>query len=245
MWVKPFRLVLAASIPLAIALLTIGSAESQGTFNEREIRSQPSAIDKADVWAFDFRFKDPRLVKVNVPGRGTRICWYMWYQLINRTGEDRPFTIDFELVTLDHPGVYKDEVLPTAEEAIKRIEDPTGYQEIKNSVTVYATKLPASKPDAFPHVRTGVAIWDASPADPKKRDPKSRDLSDATRFSIFVKGISNGYVEVEPLAPGLPPIIRHKTLQLNFQRRGDRFSTDSRDISFVPPFEWIYRAASK
>ena len=78
-----------------------------------------------------------------------------------------------------------------------------------------------------------MAIWDATAADPKKRDPKTRDLSDTTRFSIFVRGLSNGYVQVDGPAPGLPPITQYKTLQLNFQRKGDRFSVDSRDIDFV------------
>jgi hypothetical protein len=222
-----------------------GIAQSPNTFNEREVRTPVSSLDKADVWAFDFRFKDPRLIKVQIPGRGTRICWYLWYQVINRTKEPQWFVPDFELVTTDRPGVYLDEILPTAEEAIKRIEDPTGYQEIRNSVTIRKEKIPVSKPEgeAFPRVITGVAIWDASPADLKNREGKERDLSDATRFSIFVRGLSNGYVIVEPLAPGLAPVTRYKTLQLNFQRRGDRFSTDSRDITFVPPFEWIYRAA--
>src|SRR5438105_14808684 len=104
----------AAALPLSLTL-----AQGPYTYNEREIRSQPSALDKADVWALDFRFKDPRLIKVNIPGRGTRICWYLWYQVVNRTAEPRRFVPDFELVTIDHPEAYPDEVLPTVEEAIK------------------------------------------------------------------------------------------------------------------------------
>lgn len=231
-------------------LLALGftPADGQVTFNEREVKSDPVEGDKSDVWAFDFRFKDPRLIKVNYPGRGTRIFWYLWYQVINRTGEPRKFAPEFELVTLDHPGAYKDEVLPAVVEAIKRVEDPTGYQDIKNSVTIGSAPIPLSKPvgEAFPKAVTGVAVWDASPADPRKRDNKdSKDLMDATRFSIFVRNLSNGFVRVDPIAPGQPPITRYKTLQLNFRRQGDRTSLDSRDISFVAPAEWIYRAATK
>ncbi len=124
---------------------------------------------------------------------------------------------------------------------------PTGYQDIKNSVTITSAKIPVSQAadKAFPKAVTGVAVWDASPADLKKRDSENKDLMDCTRFSIFVRGLSNGFVTVDPIAPGLPPVTRHKTLQLNFRRQGDRFSTDSRDISFVPPAEWIYRAESR
>jgi hypothetical protein len=216
-------------------------------FNEREVKSEVSALSPASTWALDFRFKDPRLIKVNYPGKGTRIFWYLWYQVVNRTGERRKFSPYFELVTLDNPAVYKDELLPTVVDAIKRIEDPTGYQDIKNSVTISTSPIPVSKPadQAFPKAVTGVAVWDASPADLKKRDGDHKDLMDSTRFSIFVRGLSNASVTVDPIAPGQPPVTRFKTLQLNFKRQGDRFSTDSRDISFVAPAEWIYRAAGR
>ena len=171
----------------------------------------------------------------------------MWYQVINRTAKPQQFIPDFELVTVDHPAVYPDEVLPIVEEEIRKREDPTGYQEIKNSVTISKAPIPvsASADKGFPRAITGVAIWDASPEDPKKRGEGARDLSDTTKFSIFVRGLSNGFRVLDPVAPGLPPINRYKTLQLNFKRTGDRFSTDSRDITFVAPPEWIYRAISR
>ncbi len=231
----------------AFLFLTVCLAPAfcQFSFNEREVKSGTSALDKANVYALDFRFKDPRLIKVNYPGKGTRIFWYLWYQVVNRTGQPRNFVPGFDLVTLDYPGVYKDEPLPAVVDAIKRKEDPTGYQDIKNSVTISTNKIPVSKPEgeAFPTVVTGVAVWDASSADLKKREGESKGLMDCTRFSIFVSGLSNGYVLVDSPTPGQPPIIRNKTLQLNFRRQGDRFSDDSRDISFVAPAEWIYRAA--
>jgi hypothetical protein len=238
-----------ALLGTTVLALPLGLSLAQGpyTFNEREVRSQTSALDKSDVWTFDFRFKDPRLIKVNEPGRGQRIFWYMWYQVINRTGEPQTFYPDFELVTLDHPAVYHDDIFPTVEDAIRKREDPTGYQDIKNSVTIAAQPIPPSKADseAFPRAVTGVAIWDGTSADPKKRDPEKKDLADAGRFSIFVSGLSNGWVRVDPLVKGKAeaPVIRRKTLQLNFKRLGDRYYMDSREISFVPPAEWMYRAS--
>jgi hypothetical protein len=233
-----------ATVAAACLGLSVASGQQANRFNEREVRSTPSALDKGDVWAFDFRFKDPRIIKVHIPGRGTRIVWYVWYQVINRTGEPRDFVPTFELVTHDYPGVYHDEVLSSVQNAVKRIEDPTGYQDIKNSVEISVRPIPVSKPpgEAFPRAVTGVAWWDASAADPKKRDPKTRSLADTTQFSIFVQGLSNGYVIVDPPAPNLQPVTRYKTLQLKFRREGERFSTDSRDIKFLPPAEWIYRA---
>lgn len=241
-----FKFRLALAVGLA-GFAVLPAALGQFSFNEREVKTEKSALEKADVWALDFRFKDPRLIKVHEPGRGTRIFWYLWYQVINRTDEARLFVPDFELVCLNHPAVHPDEVLPLVQDAIKRVEDPTGYQDIKNSVTIGKSPIPKSEPagEAFPRAVTGVAIWDASPGTPGKRDPAKKDLADCTRFSIFVRGLSNGFVLVDNPVPGGPPITRYKTLQLNFKRQGDRFSTDSRDISFVPPAEWIYRAAGR
>ena len=224
-------------------------AHSQTNPNEREVKSQPSELDKGnpDIWGMDFRFKNPRIITVKLPTRGERICWYLWYQVINRSGKPQEFNPYFELVTLDNPGIYRDEILITAEEAIKKIEDKSKYSDIKNTVLISKFAIPPSKPadEAFPRPVTGVAIWDAGPADPKKRDPKFKELSDTTRFSIFIRGLSNGFVEVDPPAAGLPPITQYKTLQLNFKRKGDRFSTDSRDIEFVSPAQWIYRSAAR
>jgi hypothetical protein len=93
---------------------------------------------------------------------------------------------------------------------------------------------------------TGVAIWDGTSADEKDGQRKGKDLSDSTRFTIFVSGLSNGWVQVDPVVKDgkdAAPIIRRKTLQLNFKRIGERRSLDSRDIQFVPPAVWVYRAS--
>jgi hypothetical protein len=228
---------LALALPLGLAL-----AQGPTTFNEREVKSPLGEQAKSDLWSLDFRFKDPRMIKVNIPGRGTRLCWYLWYQVINRTGQAHTFIPDFELVTLDYPGAYKDEVLPSVQDAIKKLEDPTGYQDIKNSVTIASKPIPVSKPadEAFPRAVTGVAIWDGG-----NGEAGQKGLADSTRFSVFVSGLSNGWVLVDPVGtgPDARPLIRRKTLQLNFKRTGGNFATDLRDIVFVGPAEWLYRAA--
>jgi hypothetical protein len=249
----PKALVYTIGIGLLLAnvVLVLRSAPAQvpNTFNEREVKTSGSLNDdpKSDTWTLDFRFKDPRLIKVHIPGRGTRICWYLWFQVINRSKEPRTFIPEFELVTLDYPGTFADETLPSVEEAIRKIEDPTGYQNIKSTVTISANPIPVSPPadKGFPKAVTGVAIWDGTPTDPKARGEKTRDLSDSQRFSIFVGGLSNAFVKVDPLNKGKidQPVVRRKTLQLNFKRAGDRYSLDSRDITFEAPAEWIYRSA--
>ncbi len=224
------------------------SSFAQKAFNEFEVKTELTELDKkSNFWALDFRFKAPRLLKVNLPNRGTRIIWYMWYQMVNRTGQTQtPKGLTFELVSLNTPGVYTDEILFSAHNAIKELEDPTNYQNILNTVKMSQTPIPVSKSadEAFPRTVTGVAIWDGSADDAQKAKGAARDLSTVTRFSIFVRGLSNAFVEVDPKADGLPPIVRYKTLQLNFEKKGDRFSVDSRDIVFSPPATWIYRGSS-
>ena len=151
------RLILRA---LAVVLLagagTVGLALAANP-NEREVKPEanvqdPDDISKPDskVWVLHFRFKDPRLITVDIPGRGKKLCWYMWYQVINYSKDPHTFIPDFELVTQDKDGVYHDQILPTVQEAIRKIEDPTDLLKIKNSVTISADPIPPSKKDEQP-----------------------------------------------------------------------------------------------
>lgn len=206
--------------------------------NERAAPPLTNVEDKDDIrkqdgkiWVLDFKFYDPRTITVDIPGRGRKICWYLKYQVINNTNEPRTFIPDFVMVTPDKPGAtYHDQVLPKVQEAIRQVEDPTGYLDIKNSVTIASKPIPPSKPNAFPHAVTGVAIWDDI-------DPE------ASRFSIFVSGLSNGWSLAE-IPPDNKQIVRRKTLQLNFKRLGERYYQRTGEIRFVPPVEWVYRATN-
>jgi hypothetical protein len=229
--------------PYAVALLAVAVAASGVGLvlaagpNEREVKPAPNVQDADDVlspdskvWALEFHFKDPRLINVDVPGRGRKVCWYLWYEVINRTKEPRLFIPDFELVTLDKDTVHRDQILPKVQEAIRQVEDPLDHLKIKNSVTIAAEPIPVSKPDATPRPVTGVAIWD--------------DVNpDTTRFSIFISGLSNGWALTDPIPPETEPVVRRKTLQLNFKRPGDRSTLDAREIQFMAPAQWLYRGS--
>jgi hypothetical protein len=206
--------------------------------NERDVKPEanvqdPDDISKPDskVWVLHFRFKDPRLITVDIPGRGRKLCWYMWYQVINYSKDPHTFVPDFELVTQDKDTVHRDQVLPTVQEAIRKVEDPSDYLKIKNSVTIGANPIPVSSKDAAPRAVTGVAIWD------------DKEIAESNRYSIFVSGLSNGWAETDPVESGGKPVIRRKTLRLDFKRIGDKYYQDSREIHFMPPATWIYRAA--
>ena len=230
----------------ALAVVLAGAAASGLAWavnpNERDVKPAANVQDpdlleseKPDskLWVLHFRFKDPRLITVDIPGRGKKLCWYMWYQVINYSKDPHTFIPDFELVTQDKDSVHRDQILPTVQEAIRKIEDPTDYLKIKNSVTMGAEPIPPSKKDAAPRVVTGVAIWD------------DKDIAESNRYSIFVSGLSNGWAVTDPLTPGGKPVIRRKTLRLDFKRVGDQFYQDAREIHFMPPATWIYRAANQ
>ena len=222
--------------------------------NERYVKPGVNVQDgdaarNSRLWVLDFKFKDPRLIKVNIPGRGQRVCWYLWYQVINYTGQPRTFIPDFELVTHDGHTTYPDQIMPAAQEAIQKIEDPTGFYKIKNSVTIASEPIPVSQPKAVPRPVTGVAIW-VDPNEPgpdddeatKKRKAKLPKLAESNRYSIFISGLSNGWSVTDPIPPDKEPVVRRKTLQLSFKRLGDQFNMKSEEIRFERS-EWIYRGS--
>lgn len=224
--------------------------------NERYIKDDNPVVEAdaakgGKLWQLDFKFKDPRLITVDIPGRGKRVCWYVWYQVINRTGEPRTFIPDFELVTLDHKMTYRDQILPAAQEAISRIEDPTGYYKIKNSVTIAAEPIPPTPAKSAPKAVTGVAIW-VDPNEPgpldddkaTKEKEKLPKLADSNRFDIFVGGLSNGWSLSDPIPPDTKHVVRRKTLQLPFRKYGDKATMKSEAIKYQPPAQWPYRASS-
>lgn len=243
-------------LPLAllVAILGMVGLSSAAPPNQREVKDENPVVTAeaskgGKLWVLDFKFKDPRLIKVNIPGRGQKLCWYVWYQIVNRTGDPRSFVPDLELVTHDTRMTYRDQILPTAEEAIRKIEDAENYYKVKNSVTIAADLIPVSLPKATPKVVTGVAIWadpnDINPEDDeatKERKKKMPKLIDSNNYSIFVAGLSNGWSLTDPIPPSDKPVIRRKTLQLKFARLGDKNIIKSEAIHFKS-FEWTYRSS--
>lgn len=215
-----------------LSSLSLGLAQTKTTgFNEREIEPQIHAFDRPDVWTLHFRFKDPRIITCDVPGHDKKkVVWYMLYQVINHTGEPRVFVPSIELKTHDYETVHTDELQPSVQRYISKIEDPNGKLDIKNSVTILAEPIPISKKDAYPRAVYGVAIW----TDVYDRAPKTN------RFSIFIAGLSDAWRK-DPKTD----IIRRKTLQINFQRLGDDIQNDPNAIRWIDNPQWMYRVTDE
>lgn len=227
-----------ATLALAVSLTAWSTVFAQKlNKSEKEIKPAPNVQDIDDitkenskVWVLNLIQQDPaiRQITVDVPGKGRKVCWYMWYTIINNTGEPRYFNPKFELMRHDKNVVYVDQILPKVQEAIQKVEDPLDYLKVKNSVTIGAEPIPPSKKtDAAPKKVTGVAIWDDV-------DPET------SNFSVFITGLSNGYSVTDPAPPETDPIVRRKTLQLRFKRVGDPYAQKAVDIKFQPPEEWKY-----
>jgi hypothetical protein len=220
------RRLLLAAIPMGLLGTAALAQAPGGGYNVVPAPPRVNVQDKEDVWVLDFQFKSPRVVTVDIPGRGKKTVWYLRYEVWNRTGAPRYFIPTFELVS--DREVFRDEVLPAVQNQVAKIEDPTGFYDVKNSVTIAAQPIPASKPDANPIYVTGVAIF----PDVVEKAP------DLTKFSIFVTGLSNGWAE-DPQTH----LIKRKTLQLNFRRFADARVQSAEVIRFQPPVEWIYRGS--
>lgn len=209
-----------------LLLPTLALAQRPGV-RERHIEPELNVQDKADIWTMQIDIVDPRMITVDVPGRGKKVVWYMIYRLINRSDQPRLVIPDFELVIPTRGLTLHDEVLPAVQEEIRKREDPSNRYNMQNSVTISRSPIPITKPDAAPRTITGVAIW-ADVWD------KARDVTD---FRIFVSGISNGWsIDDEGK-------IRRKTLELKYKRLGDGSRIDSSEIRF-DEHRWIYRFSS-
>ena len=188
--------------------------------------------DKPNIWTLGLRFKDVRTVQVEVPGRGRKTVYYMWYQVYNTTPEPRSFDPQFDLVTHDRNTVHPDEALPTVQEAIRRIESPyLKPEQFKNYVTIAEQPIPVTPELSDLRTVTGVALW----SDVQDRAPGT------TSFSVLVSGLSDGYTRE---GDGDAAVIRRKTLQLNFRRYSDGRRQDTQDIKYVPPESWNYISSS-
>jgi hypothetical protein len=216
-----------------LALLPAQSP-TQSVYNVREVPPVSNVQDKPGIHTLYFRFKNPRTITVDVPGKGRKVVWYMWYQVYNRPPEGAPlepytFQPDFELVPIGEGQprmVFHDQILPAVQEAIRKQE---GDRELINSVSIGAKAIPPTPPDSAPRTVTGVAIW----PDVEEKVPGM------TRFSVFISGLSDGWALAA--TQDNKQLILRKTLQLNFRRLTDVRRTEAQDIQFVDPPHWIYR----
>jgi hypothetical protein len=164
-----------------------------------------------------------RIKTVEIPGKGRRQLHYLYYRVVNRTGKPRMFAPQFIMVN-EAGERFEDNVIPQAIPIIQMREDNT--IPLLGAVNIMGMIPPSTKPDVDDAVY-GVALWE-------KWDPK------ADRFSIYVRGLSDGYKEF-PSESGGKPVVKYKTLRLDFIRRGDERNLSEKEIEpGDPPYVWVY-----
>jgi RNA polymerase sigma factor (sigma-70 family) len=173
---------------------------------------QPAA---AAVWDLDFRFKNPRLMTAAAPQMGPKAApfWYLWYEVRNNTKEPHTFIPDFEIVISDK--VYHDGIWAGLLDAVRRVEDPTDFLKLKNSVTISAEPIPPVKARGV----CGVAFWGYD----------QPEVHNAKNITVFVNGLSNAWSVTGDT-------IRRKALKISFKW------VDGEMVQ-AGPAEWVYRSS--
>jgi hypothetical protein len=206
-------------------LPTIPIRRGAPSYNEQMVDASLLPRDKEGIWVLDFAFKPLRIITFEDKLKGRRDVHYLYYQVINKTGEPRLFVPQFTLVT-DTGKRYEDTVLPQAVKQIQNREDPA-IQNLYGAVDIMGM-IPPSTKQGIDDAVFGVAVWEGV-------DPR------ADRLTIFVKGLSDGQ-RPDPSPDGGKPIIRHKALEIDFIRRGDHLDQKEREITLAePPYDWTYR----
>jgi hypothetical protein len=215
-----------ADIPvdtLVPTLQTIPVRRDRPTYNYQMVNTALLPRDREDIWVLDFAFKPLRIRTVEVPGKGRRTVYYLYYKVVNRTKEPRMLIPQFLMVN-EEGKKFEDQVIPEAIPIIRAREDQT--IPVRGAVDIMGIIPPSTKQGVDDAVY-GVAVWD-------HWDPK------ADRFSIYVRGLSDGYKET-PNPGGGKPTVKYKTLKIDFIRRGDERNVSEKEIELGDPaYEWVY-----
>ena len=204
-------------------LPTIPWRHDRLSYNWTTIKTTPLPKDREGIWVLDFAFKPLRIQTVEVPGKGRRALHYLYYKVVNHTAEPRPFFPQFIMVN-ERGQRFEDAVVREAIPVVQNREDPT--IPVRGAVDIMGVIPPSTKQGVDDAV-FGVAVWE------------DWDAS-SDRFSIYVRGLSDGYKEITP-TEGAKPIVKYKTLKLDFIRRGDDRNLSEKEIEpGDPPYDWVY-----
>jgi hypothetical protein len=209
---------------LVPTLATHPVRRDKASYNYQTVTGATLPRDKDGIWVLDFAFKPLRIKTVELPGKGRRVLHYLYYKVVNRTGQPRMFVPQFTMVN-EKGDKFEDQVVPQAIPIIQAREDVT--IPLLGAVNIMGM-IPPSTKEGVDDAVYGVAVWD-------DWDPK------ADRFSIYVRGLSDGYKEIPAEKEGEKSTVRYKTLRIDFIRRGDERNISEKEIELNDPaFEWVY-----
>lgn len=147
------------------------------------------------------------------------------------------FVPQFTLVT-DDGKFFDDQVLPRAVEDVERRErskalrvieareDPT--TPLLGAVEIIGVLPPSAPKQGVDDAVYGVAIWEVND-----------DIARADSFQIYARGLSNG--SFPDKLDDNTPIVRYKTLRIDFASPGDERDRNESEIRLLdPPYHWEY-----
>jgi hypothetical protein len=170
-------------------------------------------------WELKFEHGTPKRIAVAVPGSSVpKAYWYMTYTVTNDTDEERAFLPVFEILTEDGRVIRSDKNIPI--KVFETIKLREGNKLLMNFPRVEGDLRIG--PD---QARDGVAIWE---------EPTPR----MGTFTIFVQGLSGESVTVP--GPDKKALILRKTLELDYQIRGDEVYPAKNEVA-TKPESWIMR----
>ncbi|MFM7129414.1 MAG: hypothetical protein ACKO0V_08670 [bacterium] len=211
------------SAELSKDLPTIPVRADSPSFSFQMVDTALQPADRTGLWVLDFAFKPLRIRTVEIPGKGRRNIFYLYYRVVNRTEEPRLLVPQFSIVTNTNKRI-DDVPMPQAVKLIQAREDPA--VKLLGSVDMVGT-VPPSKKEGVLDAVYGVAIWN---------DFDSK----ASRFSIYVRGLSDGYQLIKATA-NTPEQKRYKSLKIDFQIFGDHIEIHEDEIRLMDPaYSWVY-----
>jgi hypothetical protein len=147
----------------------------------------------------------------------------MYFKVVNRTGAPRIFAPQFIMVN-DKDQKFEASIVLEAFPAIQMREDAT--IPVLGAAKIMGI-LPESTLRDVDDAAYCVATWEQWD-------------QNADRFSIYIRGLSDGHQEI-PSPSGGKPSVKYKTLKLDFIRRPDqRFANLLRIRLAETSHEWVY-----
>lgn len=177
-------------------------------------------------WEFKFTHGPLRRVVVNVPGTGPKPFWYMTYNVMNNTNQERIFLPTFNMMTKDGKLHRSDRNIPGVVFDVIKQREKIRFLEPYPAI---AGELRLGDDQA----RDGVAIW-------------PEPMPEMGTFSIFAENLSGEAIVYKDAkgqevknAEGKPVILR-KTLRIDYLIRGDEvYPGEDRVVETGK--EWVMR----
>ncbi|MBI3822133.1 MAG: hypothetical protein HY289_05565 [Planctomycetes bacterium] len=183
------RVLYLAVIMLALSITTTG-ALARGPFR-RPCPAPAPAQAIGPFWQMDLRVHEFSHINVDLPGRGIKKVWYLRYEVTNPTATARDISPFLTLGSGAKPA--PDEILISAEAALRRRDDPQGRVPLLNSIALAKVSI---GPGQTVHA---VAFWEGVEPGP--------------RATVQVRGLSNGFIDARET-------IYYKTLRLSMASDG-------------------------